>query len=183
MFNCPECDAEINTASDVCPYCGAASAGGSAAASANSTEGAKTRKTTLRQLMIYAAVLAWTWGLLWLAFPMHQANRTSNTEGQARKSIEQVQAVLASYAGAQGHYPESLESVGGAARAAVQSAQTAGYQLQYAPGVASADGRVHGYTLTARSGYYGFRNFYTDETGILRATQENRAATPQDAPY
>jgi len=31
-----------------------------------------------------------------------------------------------------------------------------------------------------RAGNYGYRNFYADETGVIRATRENRPATPQD---
>jgi len=36
--------------------------------------------------------------------------------------------------------------------------------------------------FTALSGNYGYRGFYTDETGVLRATRENRPATAQDPP-
>jgi hypothetical protein len=36
--------------------------------------------------------------------------------------------------------------------------------------------------LTARAGNFGYLNFYTDESGVLRFTVENRAATVQDPP-
>ena len=47
---------------------------------------------------------------------------------------------------------------------------------------AGPGGRVHNFVLLARPGNYGYRNFYLDETGVLRATQENRPATAQDPP-
>ncbi len=55
--------------------------------------------------------------------------------------------------------------------------------MEYTPGPAGADGRVHNYILLARPGNYGYRNFYTDESGVLRATRENRAATAQDPAF
>ncbi len=67
-------------------------------------------------------------------------------------------------------------------RVPAQNAQSEGYQLQYTPGPASSDGLVHNYVLLARPGNYGYSNFYTDETGVLRATRENRPATAQDPP-
>jgi hypothetical protein len=36
--------------------------------------------------------------------------------------------------------------------------------------------------LVARAGNFGYLNFYVDQTGVTRATSEDRAATAQDAP-
>jgi hypothetical protein len=41
---------------------------------------------------------------------------------------------------------------------------------------------VHNYPLLARPGNYRYRNFYSDATGVVRATREDRPATPQDPP-
>ena len=41
---------------------------------------------------------------------------------------------------------------------------------------------IHSYSLEARAGNYGYRNFYTDATGVVRATSENRPATSIDPP-
>ncbi len=63
-----------------------------------------------------------------------------------------------------------------------QNARSEGYQFQYTPGPVGSDGLVHNYVLLAQPGNYGYRHFYTDETGALRATRENRSATAQDPP-
>jgi type II secretory pathway pseudopilin PulG len=182
MISCPECDAEINAATEVCPHCGAdLSSAFSADPGAGEGE-RKHRRSNLRRLLAYAAVLAWTWGLLWLAFPWFHSSRTGDNEGKARQAIQEIQEALSTYAGAQGYFPDSLEALGPQARTAAQLAESGGYQLQYSPGRVGADGRVHSYALTARSSYYGFRNFYTDETGVLRATSANRPATAEDPP-
>src|SRR2546426_1112507 len=44
-------------------------------------------------------------------------------------------------------------------------------------------GGVRNYFLLARPGNYGYRNFYPDESGVLRATRENRPATAQDPAF
>jgi hypothetical protein len=63
---------------------------------------------------------------------------------------------------------------------AAQLAQSVNYQIQYTPGPVEADGLIHTYVLQARAGNYGFRNFYTDDTGVMHVTRENRGATVQD---
>jgi hypothetical protein len=55
--------------------------------------------------------------------------------------------------------------------------------LQYTPGTVDAGGTIRTFSLQARAGNYGFRNFFLDDTGILRATRESRAATSEDPPY
>jgi hypothetical protein len=67
-------------------------------------------------------------------------------------------------------------------RTAAQFAQSVNYQVQYTPGPVEADGLIRTYALRARAGNYGFRNFYTDQSGLVRVTRENRAATAQDSP-
>jgi hypothetical protein len=86
------------------------------------------------------------------------------------------------YQAAEAAYPSSLETLGDTARIAAQKAQLGHYNLQYTPGKPDPEGRVTSYTLTARPGNFGFRSYYTDESGVLRATAEDRAATVQDAP-
>jgi hypothetical protein len=179
MFTCPECETPINQAISVCPYCGADVAAGM---DPSGNAAASPKKKGIRQLIFWAIVLIVTWGLLWLALPLHQSGHGSLAEASARGAIGDLQSQLASFAAAQGYYPESLETLGTPARLAAQEAKSAGYQLQYVPGESGADGRIHSYSLLARPDYYGSRNFYTDQTGVLRVTTEDRAATPQDPP-
>jgi hypothetical protein len=58
-----------------------------------------------------------------------------------------------------------------------------GYVFTLTAAPPDSNGRISKYTVTARPrrfGKDGFRNFFIDETGIVRVTGEDRAATAQD---
>lgn len=58
-----------------------------------------------------------------------------------------------------------------------------GYIFTYTPGMDSS-AKVASYTITARpAGRGGKRNFYSDQTYILRVTNENRPADASDPPF
>jgi hypothetical protein len=99
------------------------------------------------------------------------------------QALDEVRALLSSYAAAQGGaYPKTLEPLGALARQSAQMAQSEGYEVQYTPGPTDANAIIHSYTLEARPGNYGYRSFLTDPSGLVRATTENRAATSSDPP-
>lgn len=59
--------------------------------------------------------------------------------------------------------------------------ESRGYKYTYSPML--SDGRVTSYTLIARPEVYGKtgeRSFFTDESGVIRYTKEDRPATPTD---
>lgn len=61
----------------------------------------------------------------------------------------------------------------------------AGYVFTYSPGPGAPEGRMR-YTLLARPERFGFSgraNFFSDETGVVRWTLEDRPATSTDDPY
>ncbi len=174
MFTCRECDAPINPATEICPYCGADLTEGAAALTAASAK----KRSIAKLLVVYAALLAGLLAIFWYALPQ----RSSNREASAIEAMQVMRSALADYARAEGQYPQSLEALSDRIREAARNAQRDGYQLLYSPGTTAADGRVHSYTLLARPGNYGFRNLYTDESGLVRATRENRPATAQDPP-
>lgn len=172
MFTCRECDAPINPATEICPYCGADLTEGAAALAAEPTK----KRSAAKLALFYAALLTGVLAIFWYALP----ERSSDREASAIGAMHVIRAGLADYTRAEGKYPQSLEALGDRIREAARNAQREGYQLLYSPGAPAADGRVHSYTLLARPGNYGFRNLYTDETGLVRATRENRPATAQD---
>lgn len=182
MYTCRECEREINQSSEICPYCGT----DLTVAPAAEGEPAKPRTTgqiLLRWFLILGAFSAMLWAFLWYILPARTDNPTETAETRAAGALVELRAALTGYAEAQSAaYPVSLEPLGDRARVPAQMAQGQGYQLQYVPGPVGADGLVHTYVLLARAGNYGYRNFFTDESGVLRATRENRAATAQDAP-
>jgi hypothetical protein len=64
------------------------------------------------------------------------------------------------------------------------SGKKSGYVLTLRTGPPQTDGRIIRYTLSARPEKYGncgTHSFFTDETGVVHYTSENRAATAQDA--
>ncbi len=177
MYTCPECAQPINQASEICPYCGV-----DLTASPTGETAEPKKRSLARTLLIWGALVAGVWAIVWFALPLRYVNPTAEAEARARDALDDLHAALASYAGSEGNFPPSLEPLGDRVRLAAQWAQTAGYQLQYTPAQPGADGRVHAYSLLARPGNYGFRNFYSDETGVIRATREDRPATLHDPP-
>lgn len=181
MYRCPECEGEINQASEICPRCGADLA--SLAEAALAAEQSKPRSTP-RLLLVWAWVIAIIAGgiytFVWYVLPEYSATESAHqAEVRAIDALRDVQSALTRYAAAEGHFPESLESLGEQAKAAAQAAQRGGYSLQYAP-VGVEGGAARTYTLTARPERYGLLSFYTDQAGAIHKTQENRPALPSD---
>lgn len=182
MYVCPECGEEINPASEICPRCGADLALLSEAALA--TQPSKKRSVP-RLLMIWASVIAvlagGIYGFVWYALPKYSATDSPHrAEARAIEALQTVNSALSEYASAEGHFPGSFELLGARGQIAAQAALGAGYTLQYSPRPSASDGVIHTYSLMARPARYGLQNFYTDQTGAIRATRENRAATTSD---
>lgn len=178
MYTCRDCEQPINQATEVCPYCGA-----------DLTElpfdlenlVALPRKKSAKKIVIlWAIILLSLAAVAWFALPWRLAGSKPESEAHAAAAIAQLQQGLAAYQSSEGGFPSSLEPLGTRARDALQEAQSGRYTLQYTPGNPEPNGRVKTYSLTARAGNYGYLNFFTDETGILRATRENRPATAGD---
>ncbi len=179
MYTCRECEQQINTASEVCPYCGA-----DLTASPGEFSGEfapPPKKSSAKRIVIACGILLVTLAAVsWFAVPWHMSGSKTEAEARARSALATIQAALGGYESSESAFPSSLEALGDTARIAAQNAQLGHYTLQYTPGKPDADGRVKSYTLIARPGNFGYLNFYTDETGVLRATVEDRAATVQD---
>jgi len=177
MYVCPQCEQVINQATEICPYCQA-----DLTALPTEAEEPKKKRSLGKAILLWGLALGFLWLMVWIALPLRMMSPAVQSENRALEAMASVRAVLASYASAQGGFPASLEPLGNPARAAAQYALSAGYQLQYLPGQVGPDGRVHSYSLLARPGNYGFRSFYSDDTGAVRSTREDRAATAQDPP-
>ncbi len=59
-----------------------------------------------------------------------------------------------------------------------------GYIFTYKAGKRDKDGRINAYTVSARPTKWrmGLSSFFSDQTGLIRSTAENRAATAKDPP-
>ena len=183
MFTCRECENEINQATELCPHCGA-----DLTLPIPGAEGTGAKpglgKILIRWGVLLGALLAAIWSFLWFVVPERQGNPTTQAEARAAGSLREIRAALVDFASVQGGaYPSHFEAVGERVRLGAQLAQSVNYQIQYTPGPADAGGTIRSFALQARAGNYGFRNFFLDDTGILRATRENRAATSEDPPF
>ncbi len=182
MYTCRECENEVNQGTEICPQCGA----DLTLPPPGAEEPAKKpglRKILIRWGILLTVLLGAIWSFLWFIVPERQGNPTTQAETRAVQSLQDVRAALTEYASSQGGtYPRLFESLGDRGRTAAQLAQSTGYQIQYIPGPVEADGRIRTYALQARAGNYGFRSFYMDDSGLIRTTRENRAATAQDPP-
>ncbi|HKW89329.1 MAG TPA: hypothetical protein VJN21_11300 [Candidatus Acidoferrales bacterium] len=178
MYVCRKCDEPINSASEVCPYCGAEQN----PASAEAAPATAKKRRTLRAAVLLAIAIAGIWGIIWFATPMRMQNPRPVAEQAAVDALRALQKQLATYASGAGTFPRTIEALGEAAQESAREAMTGGYSLRYSTGQADASGSFHAYGLVALPRNYGYRSFYTDQTGVIRATRENRAATAQDPP-
>lgn len=182
MVTCRQCETEINQATEICPHCGA----DLTELLPNQTpEKPKPSvgKILMRWGILLTILLGAMWSFLWFVVSPRTGHVTLEAETQAVEALETVRGSLASYAQAQsGAYPATLEALGAPVRQAAQMAQGEGYQLIYTPGSQGPDGVIQTYTLEARAGNYGYRNFFTDVSGVIRVTSENRSATSEDPP-
>ncbi len=181
MFSCRECEREVNQATEICPYCGADLTEAGLPATGEAEKKRSRASILLRWGVLLAAMTTAIWGFFWYILPPRAGDPAARAEARALEALSELRGALAGYAAAQGGaYPASLEILGDRARGPAQKALSEGYLLPYAPGPPGSDGLVHNYVLLARPGNYGYRNLYTDETGVVRATRENRPATAQD---
>ena len=177
MYTCPQCEQEINSASELCPHCGADLRPQPTQPEANPMS----LRKRLLIILLFAALIGSVWAFLLYIVPDRRAASQTQAEAQAIASLREIARQLASYSGASGgQFPASLEGLGEKEFAPAQEAKREGYNLSYTTG--EAQGRITHFALVAQPERYGFRSFYLDESGVLRATRENRAATADDPP-
>src|SRR5260370_4743856 len=183
MYKCPECENEINQATEVCPRCGTDLE--ALAAAALAAEPAKQRsagKIVLIWVTVVVVVAVGLYAFIWDVLPERSGNESrAAIEARVLESLGEFQTALENFARAEGgRYPHSAEVLGAQGRLAARNALGVGYTLPYSPGPAGADGVVRNYSLSARPDRYGFRSFYTDQSRAVHVTSENRPATAQD---
>ncbi len=160
---------------EVCPFCGA----DLAAPNPEETGAPKKKSKLVKSIVIWGILIASVWAIVWFVLPPRPESSKGEAEKSALAALADVRTALVSYANATGAYPQSMEALGSTSRSAIQTAQGAGYEIQYIP-TATDSGRIKSFVLLARPGNFGYRNFYADESGVIRATNENRPASPQD---
>jgi RNA polymerase subunit RPABC4/transcription elongation factor Spt4 len=176
MYTCPECEQPLNQGTELCPYCGL----DLTAPAAAGVIAHKKRSRTVRIIILWAVLIAAVWAIIWFVLPPRPESSKTEAEKRALATLSIVRAALISYSQASGSFPPSIEPLDASVHSAIQAAQSAGYEIQYTPADANNSGRIQSFVLLARPGNFGYRNFYTDETGAIHAASANRPATPQD---
>lgn len=132
-------------------------------------------------LLLFALFLFTSTGLLSIA----RAAR----ESSALSGVKKINDCAASFAQAHSEqgYPRSLSAMGPAGTGCLNKeavgGQKNGYKFHYAPGPPDATGRIATYSITAgpmRYGSSGSRSFFSDESGHIHYTYEDRPATAED---
>ncbi len=179
MYICRECEEPLNQAMEVCPHCGAD------LTAANPEEGPvpKKKSNLIKSIVIWGILIASVWAIVWFVLPPRPESSKGEAEKSALAAISEVRVALLSYSSATGSFPPSMEALGDAVRSAIQTAKSAGYEIQYTPANTDDSGRIKSFVLLARPGNFGYRNFYADETSVIHETAANRPATPQDPEF
>lgn len=178
MFTCPGCERTINPASEVCPYCGADLVPEPLVIARRKAQYKGLVMTLVAAVVLVGAI----WAMVWLVLPKPDVPSHAEAEASAVGALRQLASTLAAYKGQEGTFPGTIEQVSNQAMPAFSMAHREGYSLLYRPGPIGNDGSIHSFVLLARPEYYGYSNFYMDQTGVIRSTQENREATVHDSP-
>lgn len=140
--------------------------------------------------------------------PSQQRQLSARIEAKAISELRNLNAALAAYADTYPHqrFPATLAVLGPPPKGSQPSEKAADlvdpslpagrlkvrYWIRYIPGPPDQKGRVTTYRVMARPLHLsvyrhgdagvGVRSFYTDESGVIRVTRENRVAAKSDDP-
>jgi hypothetical protein len=123
-------------------------------------------------------------GIVWHYFGGLRTSPAALAAEVAAQSLRDVRVELSAYSlYAKDEYPTTLDSLGALATQSAQTAWSAGYKLFYIPRSSSGDKGFRSFVLLARPEKGAYMNLYVDESGVVRATTENRPATILDPPF
>jgi hypothetical protein len=187
VTSCWSCLVVLEPGAKLCPLCGADQSRPVAIVNPD-TPPPVTTKSLLRHwssvivtIFLFAGSVT---GIVWHYFGALHLSPADQAAEVAAKSLRDVRVELSAYSlFAKDEYPSTLDSLGALASQSEQNALSAGYKLSYNPQPSSAGGTFRGFVLLARPENTMYLNLYVDESGVVRATVENRPATSQDPPF
>jgi hypothetical protein len=187
MASCWSCLVIIEQGATVCPICGADQTRPVKLADPHLPS--PVTATRLFQewrivIVVIAVFVLGMGGMLWHYFGEVSTSPALQAAGVAAKSLRDLREALSAYViSTKDMYPPNLNALGSRASAPLQAAQIMGYRLEYTPRASSSETIFRGFVILARSERSGFLSLRIDESGVVRATEENRAATAQDPPF
>jgi len=183
MNSCWSCLVVVENGAKVCPLCGADQtpvppiSDGEAAIQLGSTS------VIPRWSIPVLAILCFLGAAAWYITRTNDDDSPAKTEAAATNDLLNIRLALSQYAISKGgKYPSTLESLGAQAAVAVQDTKVDGYSMVYTPLPSESDGVIRGFALLAHPEKEKYRNFYIDQSGVLRATEESRSARIDDPP-
>ena len=183
MSSCWSCLVILEQGTPICPTCGADQTRPVAYTNPDLPQPRTLRDNgiAISILVVGVGIMA---GILWYNLGTQNVSPDVEAAGIAAKSMRDLREALSDYAlSAKDAYPSSLQALGERTSQPTQAAQGAGYNLQYNAGPRSSDGAVHSFVILARPKNNDYLNLYLDESGVVRATRESRAATAEDSPF
>ena len=184
MPSCWSCLVVIESGALVCPLCGADQTRPVEFINPNVPQPQNLKAVAQHWAIVIVVIVVFVGGmaaLLWYYFGGLRTTPDSQAADVAAKSLRSVREELSAYSlVSRDSYPKTLDPLGDLARRPAEVAMGVGYKLFYTPQQPVDDGVVRGFVLQARPEKNGFPNLYIDESGLVRATQENRTATAGD---
>lgn len=184
MPSCWSCLVILEQGVTVCPLCGADQTRPVAIVDPN-LPAPVTVKSLLQEWKAVIGVIfvfAITMGaILWWNFGKPGIAPSLQSAGVTAQSLRQIREALSSYAlSTKDTYPSNLNAMGSRVSLPVEAALNAGYRIEYMPKPSGNETVFRAFVIIARPERTGFLNLRIDESGVVRATEENRAATAQD---
>lgn len=187
MSSCWSCWVILEKGTTVCPTCGADQTRPVHFVDPNlqpvvaQTHVVQKWKIVIAIIVVFVGSLG---GILWHDFGGVRISPASQAARVTAKSLRDLREALSTYAlSMKDTYPATLNAVGDRASLPLQAALNAGYRLEYVPKSSSGEAASRGFVILARPETNGFLNLCVDESGVVRATDENRPATVWDSPY
>jgi|SRR5579859_5536457 len=153
-------------------------------------------KIMWKKLGVFLACLFF--GILWAGAVLDEAegSRFAEINVSAIVSLRAINAAEGEYSSKYNRgYSPNLNALGPSSGSAQPGASTAGlidsalasgmikaYTFIYSPGPRDSSGHILSYTLSARCSCAKGNNYFTQESGVIRYTHENRPANAKDDP-
>jgi hypothetical protein len=183
MDSCWSCLVVIENGAKFCPLCGADQtplspiSGGEAAIVRGSPS------VAMRWGVPVVAILCLLGAMSWYIMPSNDDNSSTKSEVKAENTLLNIRLALSQYAILKGDdYPLTLDSLYTQTTSPKQNAKIDGYTIVYTPQRSEKDGGIRSFSLLGQPEKANCLNFYIDQTGVLRATRESRAARIDDPP-
>jgi hypothetical protein len=187
MSSCWSCLVMLEKAATMCPLCGADQTRPVQILDPTSQQANTATRVFHEWKTVIAVIIAFVasmGAILWQNFGESRVSPASQAAGVAAKSLRELREALSAYViSTKDTYPPNLDPLGSRASLPLQAALTTGYRLEYSPKSSSNEVVFRGFVILARPEKTGFLNLCIDESGVVRATLENRPATTQDPPF